>query len=207
MIKTKVGKLCLASAMAFTTCVPFAATPIYAKDESSFKGVLASVDSVTVGKDKNIVDISFNGGKVKGRITFLEDGIFRYNVDPSGEFSEYATPRSQSHKATIQAQSDDSNVYSKPEAKITDDGSAYKISAGGATIVLDKNTAEMSIVNEANETVLDESAPLSIGNQTVQQLEQKSDEYFLEGEHKTDVLRTKVKQLTSQTKVDGQMVV
>lgn len=181
MIKTKVGKLCLASAMAFTTCVPFAATPIYAKDESSFKGVLASVDSVTVGKDKNIVDISFNGGKVKGRITFLEDGIFRYNVDPSGEFSEYATPRSQSHKATIQAQSDDSNVYSKPEAKITDDGSAYKISAGGATIVLDKNTAEMSIVNEANETVLDESAPLSIGNQTVQQLEQKSDEYFFGG--------------------------
>ena len=48
---------------------------------------LSGVESASA--NGNIVTVKFASG-VGGRITFLEDGIFRYNVDPSGVFSEYA---------------------------------------------------------------------------------------------------------------------
>ena len=86
-------------------------------------------------------------GEVAAKITFLEDGIFRYNVDPSGEFSEYAAPNSSSHVATIQQQSDDSDEYRKPEAQVNDTGDTFEITNGTATIVFDKDTALMSVKN------------------------------------------------------------
>ena len=83
----------------------------------------ATVDS----NKKNVVHVQFNDGEVAAKITFLEDGIFRYNVDPSGEFSEYAAPNSSSHVATIQQQSDDSDEYLKPEAQVNDTGDTLKL--------------------------------------------------------------------------------
>lgn len=61
--------------------------------------------------ESNVVTVTFDrdGTDVQGKITFLEDDIFRYNVDPSGEFSEYAVPRSKDHVAKIQAQPDSSD--------------------------------------------------------------------------------------------------
>lgn len=61
--------------------------------------------------DKNVVTLTFNQGdhEVPAKITFLDDGIFRYNVDPSGDFGEYAKPKSESHTAKIQAQPDSSS--------------------------------------------------------------------------------------------------
>ena len=47
-----------------------------------------------------VVDVNFADG-IKGKITVLEDGIFRYNIDPSGEFSAYAAPRDEAHAARI----------------------------------------------------------------------------------------------------------
>ena len=64
-----------------------------------FSGQLKSADSVTI--DGNVATVSFNGGAITGKITFLEDGIFRYNVDPAAEFSDYPTVRGgypQTHK-------------------------------------------------------------------------------------------------------------
>ena len=66
--------------------------PIPAKAAEEFAGQLTSVESVEKGSKDNIVVVKFNGG-VTAQLTFLEDGIFRYNVDPSGEFSKYATPQ------------------------------------------------------------------------------------------------------------------
>lgn len=56
--------------------------------------------------ESNVVTVTFDRGgtDVQGKITFLEDDIFRYNVDPSGEFNAYAVPRSKDHVAKIQAQ-------------------------------------------------------------------------------------------------------
>lgn len=81
--------------------VATAATLVFANPQQAIATPLKGVDSATVSQSaSNVVDIDFADG-IKGRITFLEDGIFRYNVDPKGEFSEYATPRSKSHTAKI----------------------------------------------------------------------------------------------------------
>ena len=55
--------------------------PIPAKAAEEFAGQLTSVESVEKGSKDNIVVVKFNGG-VTAQLTFLEDGIFRYNVDP-----------------------------------------------------------------------------------------------------------------------------
>lgn len=63
---------------------------------------LAKVKSATQGATENVVEVTFQGGDgadVKGRITFLEEGVFRYNVDPTGTFDEYAVPRQADHVA------------------------------------------------------------------------------------------------------------
>lgn len=71
--------------------VATAATLVFANPQQAIATPLKGVDSATVSQSaSNVVDIDFADG-IKGRITFLEDGIFRYNVDPKGEFP--STPR------------------------------------------------------------------------------------------------------------------
>ena len=103
--------------------------PIPAKAAEEFAGQLTSVESVEKGSKDNIVVVKFNGG-VTAQLTFLEDGIFRYNVDPSGEFSKYATPKSQAHVGRIQQYSDDSSNYSHPKADISDKDGKITIKSG-----------------------------------------------------------------------------
>ena len=86
--------------------------------------------------------MKFNGG-VTAQLTFLEDGIFRYNVDPSGEFSKYATPKSQAHVGRIQQYSDDSSNYSHPKADISDKDGKITIKSGSVSVEFDKATAKM----------------------------------------------------------------
>lgn len=108
---------------ASTTMIP--ALTVHAAN--GFSGALTSVESVIVDENnKNIVYVTFNDN-VQGKITFLENGIFRYNVDPSGQFSKYATPRSESHAARIQQYPDESDKYSKPDVTVTTSGDLYKI--------------------------------------------------------------------------------
>lgn len=66
MIKArKVGKLFLSFAIAFSMVSSFKPMRVSA---ANFTGQLTKVDSVT--NDSNVVEISFNDGAVKGRITF-----------------------------------------------------------------------------------------------------------------------------------------
>ena len=178
----KVGVSALSLATAFSTALAIPTRPVSAAEE--FRGQLESVDSVDA--NGNVVNVSYNNGAVTGKITFLENGIFRYNVDPSGEFEEYAEVRKdipgwQNHTATIQAQSDESDKYSHPDANVSDKGTTWEISTADATIVLDKATAKMSIKNKDGKTIMSEVQPLVIGNQTVQSLNTNDDEYFFGG--------------------------
>lgn len=142
---------------------------------------LTGVESASVNAKSNyVVDVNFAGG-IKGKITFLEDGIFRYNVDPSGTFDEYAVPRSKDHVAKIQAQPDASDEYSHPKATVADKDGAFVISAGDTTIALDKKTAKMT-VKSGDKVVLEEQAALDLGeSSTVQSLVKHSDENFFGG--------------------------
>ncbi|MDO4436488.1 MAG: glycoside hydrolase family 31 protein [Coriobacteriaceae bacterium] len=142
---------------------------------------LTSVKSATA--DKNVVTVTFNDGQkdIQGKITFLEDDIFRYNVDPKGEFNPYAVPMSKDHVAKIQAQPDSSDVYSHPDAKVEDKGGKIIITSGDTTIEFAKDTALMT-VKKGNTVVMEEASALDLsGSATVQTLKKHEGEDFFGG--------------------------
>lgn len=155
-------------------------SPIPAKAAEEFAGQLTSVESVKKGDADNIVIVTFNGD-VKAKLTFLENGIFRYNVDPSGEFSEYANPRQSSHKGRIQQYPDSSSEYSKPEAKIKDADGKFTITSENVSVEFDKETAKMKILSN-DKVVMEEKEALSISKSaTVQTLKKNDGENFYGG--------------------------
>ena len=172
-------KALVAATLAFAIASPLAAPAQVYGD--AFTGSLSSVEAAQVSaSSKNVVDVTFNDG-VQGKITFLEDGIFRYNVDPTGEFSAYAAARSENHVARIQAQPDTSDAYAKPSATVKDAGSAFEISAGNVTVVLEKATGKLSI-KAGDKLVMQESAPLEIGaDATVQRVVKNEGENYFGG--------------------------
>lgn len=133
----------------------------------------------------NVVTVTFTDGTkdIQGKITLLEDDVFRYNVDPSGDFSAYAKPKDPKHVAKIQAQPDTSSKYSKPKASVKDQGGAFVISPAGGktTIELDKATAKMTIKRDGK-VVMEEAAPLDLEKgSTVQTLVKHEGEDFFGG--------------------------
>ena len=168
----------MAFVMTFTTAASLLPADVFAAPEE-FRGQLSSVTNVE--DDGNVVYVEFNDGSVEAKITFLEDGIFRYNVDPTGEFSKYAAPRSASHKGRIQQRPDESADYSHPTAKVTEDGENITITAGTTSIVFDKDTALMTVKNE-DQVVMQEKEPLRIyDSSTVQTLVKHDAEDFFGG--------------------------
>lgn len=158
-----------ATALSIAIAAPAAAAP------------LAGVESAAVNAERNyVVDVNFADG-IKGKITFLEDGIFRYNIDPSGEFSAYAAPRDEAHAARIQAQPDASKKYAHPQANVSEKDSAIVITAGTTTISLDKATAKMT-VKSGDSVVMEEAAPVDLSDgSTVQTLVKHDGEDFFGG--------------------------
>ena len=158
-----------ATALSIAIAAPAAAAP------------LAGVESAAVNAERNyVVDVNFADG-IKGKITFLEDGIFRYNIDPSGEFSAYAAPRDEAHAARIQAQPDASKKYAHPQANVSEKDGAIVITAGTTTISLDKATAKMT-VRSGDSVVMEEAAPADLSDgSTVQTLVKHDGEDFFGG--------------------------
>ena len=145
--------------------------PVLAKDAKQARdgGQLGGVAAVEVdSKENNVVWVTFNN-KMKGKLTFLDNDIFRYNVDPTNEFSNYAPVRNgYPDTAKIQQFPDSSKNYAHPRATVNKSGNGYEIKAGNVTVCFDE-VAKMSI--KANgKTVMQEKAPLSINENTVQTL-------------------------------------
>ena len=114
-------------------------------------------------------------------MTFLENDIFRWHVDPSKRFNEYATPNSSSHKGKIQIRSDKSDDYSKPAPTVAEENGNIKISVNDTVVKIDKATTLMSVESKGKK-VIEEIAPLSLKtNATVQKLSQDENEYFFGG--------------------------
>ena len=172
-------RMLVATAVAFAIASPLAApATVYA---DGYSGPLKCVEQVQVAQGEgNVVDVTFNDD-VHGKITFLDNGVFRYNVDPEGEFSEYAEPRSEAHVAKIQAQPDNSDKYDKPAATVSETDTVFEITAGDVTVVLEKATGKLSI-KAGGKTVMREKEPLSIGEGgTVQTLGKEDGENFFGG--------------------------
>lgn len=174
----KIGTGALAFVTAFSAAASMLPADVFAAEED-FRGQLSSVTAAQA--QGNIVNIEFNNGDVKAKITFLENDIFRYNVDPTGQFEKYATPRSADHMGRIQAYPDESDHYSHPSADVKDNGDSYTITSGNTTIIFDKDTALMTVKNGDN-VVMEEKEPLTISDSsTVQTLVKKESEDFFGG--------------------------
>lgn len=185
--------------------VATAATLVFANPQQAIATPLKGVDSATVSQSaSNVVDIDFADG-IKGRITFLEDGIFRYNVDPKGEFSDYATPRSKSHTAKIQAQPDTSDTYSKPSATVADKGDTIEITGGKATVILDKATGKMSIKSGDRVVVSESASSTLIRRVPSRRSPRRSPRTSLAAAPRTDASCTPTRPSPSPTRTTGPM--
>ncbi len=130
--------------------------------------------------NKNIAYLTYSNG-YKSKITFLENGIFRFNIDPSGKFEEYAKPTNKNHIGRIQQQPDDSSIYTKPEIKIETKDQTFDLKVNTTTISFDKNTGKMTVLN-GDRIVLEESEPIELTNRSsVQKIIAGDDEYFYGG--------------------------
>ena len=150
-----------------------AAVPVAVK---AADGALTAVESAVA--EGNIVTVNFGSG-VKGKITFLEGDIFRYNVDPTGAFSEYATTV-YGNSVKIPQYPDSYDAYSHPAASVSEADGYVVIEAGDTTIKFEKATAKMSVAYKGK-VVMEEKEALVLGSQTTQTLVKNEGEDFFGG--------------------------
>ena len=141
---------------------------------------LKAVESAKVAEQSNVVELIFEEG-VQGRITFLEENIFRYDVDLSGEFAAYATPRDEVHTAKIQQRPDESSEYTKPKVQILWKEEVVSVLCGETSVTWEKRSGKMQ-VSVRDHIVLEETEALEITNEgTVQTLVKNAGENFFGG--------------------------
>lgn len=147
--------------------------------KEGFCGQLKAVRAVEKGEERHIVWITF-GEDLKGKLTFLEENIFRYDVDPSGAFESYAAPREKEHTAKIQQCPDESDFYTKPEVEICEGDQTIKICCGKTEVMFEKETAKMKVCINGK-AVLEEAEALTVGEETIQVLVKREHENFYGG--------------------------
>ncbi len=129
---------------------------------------------------RNVVYLSF-GNQLKGKLTFLEEDIFRYDANFEGSFPCYARPREQEHKARIQQYPDSSQAYTKPEARIRETQETVQVACGSVSVIFEKETARMQ-VQKKGKILMEEAQPLVVAKEeTVQRLRLWEEEDFFGG--------------------------
>lgn len=129
---------------------------------------------------RNVVHLLF-GNALQGKITFLEEGIFRFDLDPTGKFESYAAPREEGHLARIQQYPDEAKQYTKPEVSIKEEAECIRILCGRTELIWDRDTAKMK-VKIGGKCVMEEEEPIRIGrDETVQILKRHDGEQFYGG--------------------------
>lgn len=151
------------------------------EEKNAFCGTLSEASVIQKDADRsNIVYLSFQEG-IKGKITFLEESIFRYDVSTDGAFPEYAAPRDEAHTAKIQQYPDEADAYTKPEAEILEDTSSVTVQCGRTRIVFDKEKALMTVY-AGERKVMEEAKSLEFtSEETVQTLLRGENEHFYGG--------------------------
>ena len=170
-IRKKVLSAILAAAMVIST-VP----AVSAAEAKAASGTLTAVQSASA--EANIVTVKFNDG-ITGKLTFLEGDIFRYNVDPTGAFSEYATTV-YGNSVKIPQYPDSYSAYSHPGATVSEADGFIVITAGDTTVKFEKATAKMTVAYNGK-VVMEEKTSLTLGSQTTQTLVKNAGENFFGG--------------------------
>lgn len=135
--------------------------------------------------ENNTVTINHVNGE-KTRITFLENNLFRLDMEPDGKdesFKEYATPNNSNHTGRIVQQSDSSSEYSKPTPTVTNEAGVYTIAVkDGVSLEVSKEDATMTLKRADGSIVWQESQPVQYKNgSTIQTFVKNSGENFFGG--------------------------
>lgn len=167
---------------------------------------LEGVESVRrAPSEPHIVYISFCGG-VKGKVTFLEENIFRYDVDPEGEFPVYAKPAQAEHTARIQQRPDESEAYARPGAEVEESEGFITILCGKTSVSFDKTAATLKI-RQKDRVVMEEAKPLAIKEGSVVQtlIRQKDEDFYGGGTQNGRFLHTgkKIQIVNESAWMDG----
>ena len=86
----KIGVAAITAAMVLTSVFSISTLTVKAEEIDTQEHVLGSVSDVR--QEGNKVYITYVSGE-KTKITFLEDNLFRFNMDPDGDFPETPEPR------------------------------------------------------------------------------------------------------------------
>lgn len=133
--------------------------------------------------ENNDVFLSFGSGQI-ARITFLNDDVFRIDVEQKGkEFAEYPEPMSPTHTTKITAKSEaDYEKEGIVSANATDADGKIIVTGGNIKLTIDKASAKMKLENGEGKLMWEESESLSYnGTETVQSLSTGASEYFYGG--------------------------
>lgn len=151
------------------------------EEKKLFRGQISGITAVRRDSERrNIVFLQF-GGQLEGKLTFLEENIFRYDVDPSGMFASYAVPREAVHVAKIQQCPDESDAYTKPEPEIRETETQAEVRCGTVTVLFEKATGRMKI-HKNGRCVMEEAEALTITDEeTIQKLVIRDNENFYGG--------------------------
>lgn len=152
-----------------------------AEEKKLFRGQLSGITAVRRDSERrNIVFLNF-GGQIEGKLTFLEENIFRYDVDPGGVFASYAVPREEEHVAKIQQCPDESDAYTKPEPEIMENEDQAAVRCGTVAVLFEKATGKMKIQKNGR-CVMEEAEALTITDEeTIQKLVSHENENFYGG--------------------------
>ncbi len=110
--------------------------------------------------DGNIVFLTLPDHR-KGKITFLDDGIFRYQVVQNEVFESYASPRDPAHKARIQQYPDTAEQYSKPEPNIEEQKDYICLHVRDMELRFERQTGKMQVF-QGSRLILEEQQPLEM---------------------------------------------
>ena len=133
--------------------------------------------------DGNDVYLSFGGGE-QAKITFLKDEVFRFNMEPKGDFKDAPEPMAPTHTTKIVAKDEQEYIdeYQEIEPVVSQEDDKIIISTDKIQLLIDKDLAKMELKKANGETVWKEKESLKYdGTKTIQTLETEEDEYFFGG--------------------------
>lgn len=133
--------------------------------------------------DGNDVYLSFGGGE-KAKVTFLKDGVFRFNMEPDGIFKDAPEPMAPTHTTKIIDKNEQEYIdeYEEIEPVVTQENDKIIISTDKIQLLIDKNLAKMELKDANGKTIWKEKESLKYdGTETIQTLDTDKDEYFYGG--------------------------
>ena len=172
-------KISLATAAMFTSTLFTGLTINATESNEVWQLANASIEK----EDQNDVYLSFGSGQ-KARITFLNEDVFRIDVEQKDKkFEEYPEPMSSTHTTKITAKSEaEYEAEGIVDVNVSQDDDTITINGGNIKLIVDKETAKMELKNKNDKTVWKEAESLKYdGTETVQTLDTDENEYFYGG--------------------------